>query len=270
MILPDHVNGDNRSKWNRVAHARRCPICGKPDWCSVTTDGRLAACRRVEQGAARTKQDKDVAPYHLHRLTGTNSPGVPPLVTSTGRGTARAEDDTLHAVYSALLARLSLSVAHRADLQRRGLPDAEIDAHGYRTLPVQGRARIAGELRERFGESVLTVPGIITHERDGRRYLTLAGAAGLLVPVRDVARRIIALKIRREDAGNAGRYSFMSSTKHSGPGPGAPVHVPAGTQAPAEIVRVTEGELKADVSFALTGLPTISTPGASSWRAWGQ
>jgi hypothetical protein len=39
-----------------------------------------------------------------------------------------------------------------------------------------------------------------------------------------------------------------------------------GTQSPAKIVRLTEGELKADVAFSLSGVPTISMPGVSSWR----
>jgi hypothetical protein len=262
MSIPSH---NPRGKWNRVSRSRRCPICGKADWCSVSADGRFVACRRVEQGAHKIKQDKDGAPYYLHRLDGTTSTTAPPP-SSSGPAPARAETATLHAVYSALLARLSLSAAHRADLQRRGLRDAEIDARQYRTLPVQGRTRLAGELHERFGDAVLTVPGTISRERDGRRYLTLAGAAGLVIPVRDVAGRIVALKIRRDDADEAGwRYSFMSSAKYGGPGSGAPVHVPAKIQ-DAEIVRMTEGELKADIAFVRTGLPTISTPGVSSWR----
>jgi hypothetical protein len=101
---------------------------------------------------------------------------------------------------------------------------------------------------------------------DGRRYITLAGAAGLLIPVRDPARRIVALKIRKDES-DGERYSFLSSTRYGGPGSGAPVHVPAGIHSPAEIVRLTEGELKADVAFVLTGVPTISMPGVSSWRA---
>src|SRR6516164_9771720 len=145
----DHRHG----KWQRVSAKYPCPICGKPKWCSVSADGRLAACRRIEQGAYRTRQDKDGALYYLHRLTGTESPAAPPPL-SAGPGPARADPDTLHAVYLALLARLSLSAAHRANLQRRGLPDAEIDTRGYRTLPMQGRAQLAGELRERFGDRV--------------------------------------------------------------------------------------------------------------------
>lgn len=257
--VPNH-----RSKWQRVTRSHPCPICGKPEWCSVSIDGRLVACRRVERGG-RTKTDKDGAAYYLHRLTGTDLPAQPPPIPS-GVAVERADADTLHAIHSVLLARLRLSDAHRADLQRRGLADVEIDRRTYRTLPIQGRAALARELRERFGDSVLRVPGIITRERDGRRYLTLAGAAGLLIPVRDMAGRIVALKIRRDES-DGGRYLFLSSAKHGGPGSGAPVHVPTGIQAPTEIVRLTEGELKADVAFVRTGLPTISTPGVSSWRA---
>jgi hypothetical protein len=261
-IDPDHRAG----KWQRVSAKYSCPICGKPDWCSVSADGRLAVCRRIEQGAFRTKKDKTGSIYYLHRLAGAESPTAPPP-PSAGLGShARANADMLHTVNSALLARLSLSPTHRADLQRRGMPDAEIDARQYRTLPVQGRARLAGELHERFGDAVLTVPGIISRERDGRRYPTLAGAAGLVIPVRDVAGRIVALKIRRDDAAEGGeRYSYMSSAKYGGPGSGAPIHVPAGVST-AEIVGLTEGELKADVASVLSGVPTISIPGVASWR----
>jgi phage/plasmid primase-like uncharacterized protein len=37
----------------RVSHEHPCPVCGKPDWCSVTTDQQLAICMRVEVGARR-------------------------------------------------------------------------------------------------------------------------------------------------------------------------------------------------------------------------
>ena len=37
-----------RSPILRVSRAHPCPICGKPDWCTYTEDGRLAFCMRVE------------------------------------------------------------------------------------------------------------------------------------------------------------------------------------------------------------------------------
>jgi DNA primase len=170
-------------------------------------------------------------------------------------------------VYQALLAQLPLSQAHREQLRGRGLPDDRIDRGGYGTMPRDGRtcARVAAQLAEHFGGALLTVPGIIGRERDGRRWLTLAGGAGLLVPCRDLAGRIVALKVRRDDPGGRRCYLYLSS-RPDGAGPGAPVHVPLGITAPAAVVRVTEGELKADVSYLLSEIPTISAPGASSWR----
>src|SRR5262249_51780807 len=138
---------------------------------------------------------------------------------------------------------------------------------GYRTLPGQGRPRIAKGLRERFGDKLLRVPSFVVKDGRAGRYLTLCGPAGLVVPCRDRAGRVVALKVRRDEAGGRGpRYVYVSSRRHNGPGPGAPAHVPLGTPKTAELVRLTEGELKADVAYALTGLPTVSAPGVGSWR----
>src|SRR5262249_7164153 len=93
------------------------------------------------------------------------------------------------------------------------------------------------------------------------------GPAGLLIPCRDRGGRIFALKVRRNDAGErSNRYVYCSSAEHGGPGSGARVHVPAGTPEKTELVRLTEGELKAEVIQALTGIPTVAIPGVGSWR----
>ena len=81
------------------------------------------------------------------------------------------------------------------------------------------------------------------------------------MPVRDPAGRIVAILSRRDSDTGGGKYSYLSSAKHGGPGPGAPPHVPLGIVAPAETVRLTEGALKADVAAALSGLPTIGAAG---------
>jgi hypothetical protein len=221
---------------------------------------------RVEEGSFRSKQDQGGGHYHLHRLA--DGPrldaDVPP---PPGPEAKRADADTLHEVYSALLARLALGKSHGNALHRRGLGDDAIDRGGYRTLPAQGRPRIVRDLHERFGDKLLRVPGFVVKEGQPGRYLTLRGPAGLLVPCRDRAGRILALKARRDDAGQGGpRYVYVSSAGHGGPGPGAPVHVPLGTPEAPELVRLTEGELKADVVQARTGLPTVSLPGVSNWR----
>ncbi|HYR61397.1 MAG TPA: DUF3854 domain-containing protein [Actinomycetota bacterium] len=76
----------------------------------------------------------------------------------------------------------------------------------------------------------------------------------------------MALKVRRDDdSGEHPRYLYVSSIGHSGPGPEAPVHVPRWDGDTARL-RLTEGELKADVATALSGMLTVSVPGVSAWR----
>ena len=44
------------------------------------------------------------------------------------------------------------------------------------------------------------------------------------------------------------------------------MHVPLHDELDLSVVRLTEGELKADVATALSGILTVSMPGVSSWR----
>jgi hypothetical protein len=87
-------------------------------------------------------------------------------------------------------------------------------------------------------------------------------ATGLLVPVRDHHGHVVALKIRR--TGDP-KYVYLTGPE-SGPSPGSPVHVPVGLELPAPVLRVTEGELKADVCTTLDTIPTIGVPGVTQWR----
>jgi len=254
------------SQWIRVSKHLPCKICKSADWCSITRDGAVAKCMRVESGCFKSKDDRNGGHYYLHRLTvGPHFDSNVPVQSSPEP--ARADVETLSEVYTALLARLSLSELHRENLQGRGLDDNAIEKCGFKTLRVQGRSRIVGDLRGFFGDKLLGVPGFIAkHGRSGP-YLTLSGSAGLLVPCRDRVGRVMALKVRRDDAiQDRPRYSYISSVDHGGPGPGSPLHFPLGWPEEAEVVRLIEGELKADIVQELTGLPTLSIPGASNWR----
>lgn len=36
------------ANWHNVTRREPCPICHKPDWCSLSNDGRVCVCRRIE------------------------------------------------------------------------------------------------------------------------------------------------------------------------------------------------------------------------------
>jgi hypothetical protein len=166
--------------------------------------------------------------------------------------------DTLHRAYEALLGQLPLEEEHRANLHGRGFTDDEIERRGYRTLRHTYRGKAAQAVQGLIGDDVFKVPGFVA----GEFGVTLHGTStGLLVPVRDLRGRIQALKIRRP---TDPKYVYLTSGD-DGPSPGSPVHVPLGVVAPAPVVRVTEGELKADVCTALDGTPTVGVPGVSQW-----
>ncbi|HVF03118.1 MAG TPA: AAA family ATPase [Rubrobacteraceae bacterium] len=251
--------------WREASQEYSCPICGKPDWCSVSDDDVWAICRRKDNGTGEHKVDASGADYWLYRLKEPPVESVsqedPPEVPE------RVEPETLDQVYGALLDELSLRHAHRQDLQRRGLSERQIKRRGYRTLPSGDREGCAGKLVEHFGPEVCSkVPGLYEKEGGPARW-SIAGAAGVLIPVRDAQERIVAIKVRADDPGEGPKYSYLSSSKHGGSGPGSQVHVPLSEdpgRGPA--VRLTEGELKADVATALSGMLSVSVPGVSSWR----
>lgn len=255
------------SSWHEVSRHEPCGLCGKASWCATSTDGTWAICRRGEAGTGLRRVDKAGAEYWLYRRTAPATETRPPAIEVPPVPTTMAADPALrHRVYRALLTELALTPVHCQALRQRGLRDEEIARREYRSLPVQGRARLARRLVERFGADVCRgVPGLYLAQRAGRRWWSLAGAAGLLVPVRNLAGQIVALKVRADTPGEGPKYSTVSSARHGGPGPGATVHVPLAAP-PGETIRVTEGELKGDVATALSGLLTVSIPGVAMWR----
>ncbi len=253
------------TQWREATRREPCPICGRSDWCRI--NGTWVVCRRVDNGRGIHRVDKSGADYWLYKLDGVVGPvAVDALPELPQAEPERAEDKVLYAVYTSLLRALSLSNTHRDNLHARGLADEEIEKRRYRTLPLRGRASVAKRLLDTYSaETLLKVPGFYIKEEDGKRWMTLAGMPGILIPVRNTAGQIVGLKIRADNPGNGSKYTWLSSSYHEGPGPGNRVHVPM-YQGDTSAVRITEGELKADIATALSGMLTISVPGVSSWR----
>jgi hypothetical protein len=69
-----------RTNWQRVTRERRCPVCGKADWCLVAADGTAALCPRTESA----KRCGDAG--YLHRLADAPRAAAPRRVTVPVRG----------------------------------------------------------------------------------------------------------------------------------------------------------------------------------------
>ncbi|MFG0333747.1 MAG: DUF3854 domain-containing protein, partial [Maioricimonas sp. JB049] len=194
----------------------------------------------------------------------------PPVTHPPTGSETLADADTLHRVYSALLGILALRLHHVEHLQDRGFDTDLIrqaqNVWSYRTLPGKGRASIVGQLIADGLEPLMaTVPGFVVREHDGQWYWTLSGKAGLLIPARDHEGRIVGLKIRADATGTGSRYRWMTSKPDGGVGPGSPLHYPL-FDGDRSTLRITEGELKADVATFRTGIQTIALPGVGSWQ----
>jgi hypothetical protein len=61
----------DHSTWRRVTNQDPCPVCSKPDWCSVSADGTVAVCMRFESGHQLSNMG------WLHRLTDAAEPRRP-------------------------------------------------------------------------------------------------------------------------------------------------------------------------------------------------
>lgn len=266
---PRGRGGAGRHDLVRVTDRDPCPVCGRGTFCRVKVDGSEVWCSRVSDGAERTLRN-ELGESHIHRADGAQRwtpPPAPPPVTA-----ARAAPDDLDAAYRAALSRLSLADGDRAALLARGLPAEHVTANGYRTLPVQGRAALARAIVEAVGEDTASrVPGVVWKTGDGDRgWWSLAGPAGVVIPCRDLAGRIVALKVRRRDPCDGARYLYCTSAAAGGPSALSALHVPRAAlelRGKVEPLVFTEGELKADASTALSGLPVASIAGVGQWRA---
>ncbi|MFA5389153.1 MAG: DUF3854 domain-containing protein [Candidatus Omnitrophota bacterium] len=232
-----------------------CPVCGKKDWCMISSDGKTAVCARIE-----SPREFGGAGW-LHQLD-KPLPAAP--VPPPAANLVRAAPDTLNAVYTGFLSLLTLSGPHRENLRARGLTDKQISELGYKTMPGSGRRELVGRLIS-LGYKLAGVPGFY-YEGQWR----LAGPGGILIPVRDYFRRIKGLQIRTDNVTAGSKYIWLSSSKYNGgSSPGPPFfHVawPAGYEyGDGDDIWITEGPLKGDIAAAKIFRLFLAVTGVSNW-----
>lgn len=239
------------SNWSEVTRENPCKACGRVSWCRFSGDGAFL-CRRVGSEGATALKDKHGSAYYMTFPNGKVPAQLADYIPEPKP--EPASPDRLHRFYSELLAHLTLGKQHAAQLAARGFEPGEIERLGAKTFDQVGRL-MSKQLADLFPWWD-QVPGMALKE--GRP--ALCGWPGLLVPCKDAKGRIVGLRVRA-DSPDAPKYSWLSSTRHGGPGPGSPLSYWPGSR--SDLVRVTEGELKAAFAAARTGIPTICAPGVS-------
>lgn len=153
-------------------------------------------------------------------------------------------------VYRALLSILTLSDEHKKNLRKRGLNDAAIQKHQYRSVPVTGVDNIVKTLLS-YNMDLKGVPGF--YMLDGKWKVNFTQAlAGILIPVMSREGYIQGFQIRLNKPIRDSKYMWFSSQgKECGSSPGSPVHF-IGDDPLAKTVVLTEGCLKANVAHELS------------------
>lgn len=157
-----------RSDWTRVSRSRPCPICERPDWCLLSTDGNAVICARIES----PKRCGEAG--WLHRLQKTPPAGRIARIRSIPLGPAPRDD------LERLCARFQTTVNPTAleELSRSlGVQSESLDRLGI------GWSAGHGAWSFPMTDGNGNVLGIRLRRPNGFKFAVTGGREGLFVPV---------------------------------------------------------------------------------------
>lgn len=254
------------SNYKRVSRKRACRICGKPDWCSYTTDEKISFCARVVERADRVSRTGWGVFYHEKSLF-----PIEPFPFPRRPPPKKAELAPLEIRDFAY--RKLIELAPATDSKEivdgpKGLRARKIlDFENYGSLPQKQaeRARLAREIRRlvnlkfpdfvrRQKSAINGLPGFWLN-KNGNAQLWLEkdySCPMMLIPYRSSEGFVQAFQIRfmcRKLAGDAVRYIWLSTPEKSGGlSCGSPLHFASYSafSSPSKPILVTEGALKSE------------------------
>lgn len=149
--------------WVRVSTKQHCPICDKPDWCTITADGQVACCMRVQSDRPAKNGG------WIHRPDGHRT-WTPPLVPRQRHGPPPSD-------FGAMMARWAeaTTVEQLCDL-------AEALGVWYRALARLGAAWAPPHNAWAFPmrDGADHVIGVRLRAMDGRKWAVYGSRAGLI------------------------------------------------------------------------------------------
>lgn len=201
--------------WVRSSPDLRCPICHKPDWCSITDDGLGVVCMRIDVcGQCKVCIN---GPHTTENGGFWHVLETPAFESSThdsfkNSGIALAHIQTRDAIYRDILTNLfPLSPEHRKHLlEWRRIPEHILNFYPFgstREVTPQD-TRIAVET---YKKKLMGVPGF--YIEDGQWHLNVPHP-GIAIPVCDHLGRVQAIQVRLDTPDKNGKYKWISSGKY--------------------------------------------------------
>jgi DNA primase len=244
----------NKKQWLRVRKASPCPICGKPDWCLISQDGKSVICARIESQKPAGKAG------WIHNLE--NGITLPDKPIQPEKSLKKAPLEILDKTYNRLLSELRLSPIHKENLMKRGLSEDQITAFNFKSMPREDRSLVIKTLLNNNTQ----LEGIPGFWKDSLGFYHLSGPHGITIPVRDLIRRIVGIQIRCDDT-SGGKYKWLSSAERpDGCSSGVSVHVARPENHKIDEIWITEGPLKADIACLKLQRIVLAIPGVACWN----
>lgn len=174
-----------------------------------------------------------------------------------------ASDEVKNKTYTVFFSMLRLSEIHKQKLLERGFTEEQIEKNGYKSTPVFGFKNLTKKVIE-AGCEVKGVPGFYQEEDGAWSVHFNPKSGGFLIPIRNMEGLIVGAQIRLDHPHDGRKYIWLSSVNyHMGTSSGSPLHL-AGMPG-AKTVFITEGPLKGDLSYALSGRTFGCVPGANQY-----
>ncbi len=202
-----------------------------------------------------------------------------------------ASADVRDYTYSHLFAMLKLSERHKQDLLERGFTEDEIHLCGYVSYPRVADNGITEELfsiPKKLLDQQCELLGVSGFYRTKNKnvWTMPKNRGGIMIPYRDFYNRITGVQIRKnaedivrdpETGKMEGKYfSFSSAGYKDGCKSTVQAHYACDFELDKEtkrqrplirkgMIAITEGAMKADLAFRISGIPFIGIPGVTSF-----
>lgn len=158
--IPTHAG------WTRCTKSRPCPICGKPDWCGVSSDGAVAHCMR-------TPSDREARNGGwIHKLKQDAMPPLAPVKRLKTTNRPAADFRSMLAYYQASM--------EPADLDRLAL-ELGVSSCSLRRLEAAWSGPHQALAFPMYSPE-LQVIGIRLRSCDGRKWAVGGSRSGLFIP----------------------------------------------------------------------------------------